>query len=506
MERFHNDWQSLVSKSKVKTLLFEFFSGVRARFGVPEVVPAPSAVKSQNGNTKCYQALWLLPTETQSMSQPLRILQIVPSISLVYGGPSQMVRGLSAALASQGVEVTVLTTNANGDAGQPPLDVPLDKPIEQDGYQVRYFRCSPFRRYKFSVDLLRWLWNHAGEFNLAHIHALFSPVSTAAATVARHRKLPYILRPLGTLDPADLRKKRRLKQVYGLLLERPNLAGAAGIHFTSLQEAKVSERFGTSTRDLVIPLGVEPPQPSGLRPACSHSLRPLSLTLSYELRLPREEQERIMASTTEEQGEEMLSKGKARTELGIPDDQPLVLFMSRIDPKKGLDLLIPALERLLAEGLNFHFVLAGTNPQDPDYEKQIQEQVKASPLSSRSAIAGFVTGELKAALLQDADLFVLSSYYENFGIAVAEAMVAGTPVVISNQVYIWEEVKNAEAGWVSACEVDALTECLREALQNAGERQRRGANARHYALRNYSWDAIAQQMIQAYRQILEVKR
>jgi glycosyltransferase involved in cell wall biosynthesis len=180
--------------------------------------------------------------------------------------------------------------------------------------------------------------------------------------------------------------------------------------------------------------------------------------------------------------------------------------MSRIDPKKGLDLLIPALERLLAEGLNFHFVLAGTNPQDPDYEKQIQEQVKASPLSSRSAIAGFVTGELKAALLQDADLFVLPSYYENFGIAVAEAMVAGTPVVISNQVYIWEEVKNAEAGWVSACEVDALTECLREALQDAEERQRRGANARDYALRNYSWDAIAQQMIQAYRQILEVKR
>ncbi|HEY9652747.1 MAG TPA: hormogonium polysaccharide biosynthesis glycosyltransferase HpsP [Coleofasciculaceae cyanobacterium] len=391
----------------------------------------------------------------------MRILQIVPSISLVYGGPSQMVQGLSTALASQGVEVTVLTTDSNGDVGQPPLDVPLDRPVEQNGYQVRYFRCSPFRRYKFSLDLLRWLWEHASEFDLAHIHALFSPVSTAAATVARQRKLPYILRPLGTLDPADLRKKRQLKQLYAALLERPNLAGAAGIHFTSTQEAKISERFGTNAPDIVIPLGVTP------------------------LAMP--------------------PKGQARTQFGIPDNQPLVLFMSRIDTKKGLNLLIPALEKLLAEGLKFRFVLAGTNPQDPNYERQIQEQVKASAISPHTTITGFVTGELKAALLQDADLFVLPSYYENFGIAVAEAMVAGIPVVISDQVYIWEDVQSAEAGWVCPCEVEALTQKLREALQTVGEQQRRGDNARNYALQHYSWDAIAQQTIHTYQDILQVE-
>lgn len=398
------------------------------------------------------------------MSQPLRILQIIPSISLVYGGPSQMVKGLSSALASQGVDVTVLTTDSNGDVGQPPLDVPLDQPVEQDGYQVRYFRCSPFRRYKFSLDLLRWLWHEARGFDLAHIHALFSPVSTAAAAIARRKKLPYILRPLGTLDPADLQKKRQLKQIYAALWERPNLASAAGIHFTSAQEAKISERFGIQTQDLVIPLGVTPlvtPPP-----------------------------------------------GEARRQLGISEHTPLLLFMSRLDPKKGLNLLIPALERLLVGATHesplpdFHLVLAGANPQDPDYESQISEQIKASPLSSCTTITGFVTGSLKAGLLQDADLFVLPSYYENFGIAVAEAMVAGTPVVISDQVHIWEEVKSTEAGWVCTCEVNALTECLRESLQDAGERQRRGMKGQEYALKNYSWDAIAQQMIQVYWQIL----
>lgn len=388
----------------------------------------------------------------------MKILQIVPSISLIYGGPSQMVMGLSAALAERGVEVTILTTDSNGDFGQAPLDVPLNTPVPQDGYEVRYFRCYPFRRYKFSLDLLRWLWAHAGDYDVAHIHALFSPVTSVAAMIARQKKLPYLLRPLGTLDPADLQKKRQLKKIYAALLEKPNLAGAAGVHFTSKEEAKISERFGTNPPDIVIPLGVK------------------------SLKMP--------------------AQGESRRRWGIPDDKPLLLFMSRIDPKKGLDLLIPALEKLLASGVNFYFVLAGTNPQDPDYEKQICEEVKTSTLSSCTTITGFVTGELKAALLQDADLFVLPSYYENFGIAVAEAMVAGTAVVISDRVHIWEDVKGADAGWVCGCEVSALTEVLREALMALGEQERRGKNAREYALTNYSWDAIANQMIQAYQEVL----
>ena len=371
-----------------------------------------------------------------------------------------MVLGLSQALADQGVDVTLITTNSNGDAGQAPLDVPLEQPLEQDGYRIIYFRCSPFRRYKFSLGLLRWLATHAQEYNIAHIHALFSPVSTAAATVARMKSLPYILRPLGTLDPADLRKKRQLKQLYGTFLEKPNLAGAAGVHFTSEQEAKISERFGVPTRDIVIPLGVQLPQ-----------LPPL---------------------------------GQARQLLEIADGQPLILFMSRIDPKKGLDLLIPALETLV-ERFNFHFVLAGANPQDPDYEQSIQAQIKASRLAQRTTIAGFVEGDFKLGLLQDADLFVLPSYYENFGIAVAEAMAVGTPVVISDQVHIWKEVKNYRAGWVTACEQETLTQALHQALLDVQERRERGENARQLVQEKYSWSAIAQTMIEVYQKLANGK-
>lgn len=397
----------------------------------------------------------------------MRILQIIPSVSLVYGGPSQMVLGLSATLVRQGVQVTIITTDANGDIGQPPLAVPLNQPLEQAGYQIIYFRCSPFHRYKFSISLFQWLNLHAKEFDLAHIHALFSPISTLSATLARYHRLPYILRPCGMLDPADLRKKKKLKEIYASLLEKPNLAGAAAIHFTSHQEAKISERFGLQTqkKDLVIPLGIS----AELLEADFHS----GATSTVFPQFP-----------------------------DIPWQKNTILFMSRIEPKKGLDLLIPALEILLKEGIDFHFILAGSNSQDARYEVQIQSQIRSSPLGERTTIAGFVTGDLKVALLQTVDLFVLPSYYENFGIAVAEAMACGTPVVISDQVHIWEDVRQAEAGWVGPCAIDAIASLIRTALQNPEERKRRGQQAKQYAKTHYSWDAIAHQTVLAYQRIL----
>lgn len=390
------------------------------------------------------------------MEKPLKILQIVPSISLVYGGPSQMVRGFSQALAAAGANVTIATTDSNGDVDEAPLAVPLHQPVAEDGYTVWYFRCAPFRRYKFSTGLLRWLWHHAHEYDVAHVHALFSPVSSLAATLLRWRGVPYLLRPLGTLDPADLQKKRQLKQLYAAVLERPNLAGAAGIHFTTAQEAAVSERFGTSTEDVVLPLGVVP--------------------------LPAVE-----------------APIAVRDRFQIPGDRPILLFMSRLDPKKGLDLLIPALETLHREGLDFQLMLCGANPQDRQYEQAIHARIQASPLQTRTTLTGFVSGDLKTALLQAADLFVLPSYYENFGIAVAEAMLAGLPVVISNQVHIWQDIEGSESGWICDCTELSLTSQLQMALTSPENRAQRGQNAQHYAEKHYSWEAIAQQAIAVYQ-------
>jgi glycosyltransferase involved in cell wall biosynthesis len=386
----------------------------------------------------------------------MKILQIVPSISLVYGGPSQMVLGLSAALAKLGQDVTIITTDSNGDTGETPLDVPLGVPVDQNGYQIYYFRCSPFRRYKFSLSLFTWLANNAKNYDIAHIHALFSPVSSISASIARSRQLPYILRPLGTLDPADLGKKRQLKQIYATFLEKPNLAAAAGVHFTSQQECQISERFGTKINDIVIPLGID----------------------SFE--------------KPEDQG----------SDFNIPQDKPIILYMSRLDPKKGLDLLLPSLETLLQRGLDFHFVLAGGNPQDREYENRVKNQIETSILAKNSTITGFVTGKVKNSLLAQADLFVLPSYYENFGIAVAEAMAAGIPVVISDRVDLHPAVQEAAAGWITPCNREELTNTLETALTHPEIRQQRGKNAQDLVLNKYSWDAISEQMLTVYKNLV----
>ncbi len=398
--------------------------------------------------------------------KPLKILQIVPSISLVYGGPSQMIRGLSAAIAQQPAtavsQVTILTTDSNGDVDEASLDVPLGTPVAEDGYEVIYFRCSPFRRYKFSTGLLSWLWANAHRYDIAHIHALFSPVSTTAATVCRWKNLPYIMRPLGTLDPADLQKKKQIKKIYASLLECPNLAGAAAIHFTSDLESKVSERFGVSTPGKVIPLGVALPT------------------------LP----------------ERSASQLAIRKRFDIPAERPIILFMSRVDPKKGFDLLLPALDNFYQDGKPFHFLLCGANPQDRAYETRIKKQVESSAWAKQATVVGFVSGELKAQILSAADVFVLPSYYENFGIAVVEAMAAKIPVVISDQVHIWPVIKESESGWVVPTEVGALTAALGEAIAQPDVRSQRGENAQRCAKENYSWEAIAQLMTTTYQQLL----
>ena len=191
-----------------------------------------------------------------------------------------------------------------------------------------------------------------------------------------------------------------------------------------------------------------------------------------------------------------------RQRFRIPTTTPILLFMSRVDPKKGFDLLLPALQQLHKNGQPFHFLLCGANPQNRDYETSIRQQIESSPWANWATLVGFVSGDLKAQILSAADVFVLPSYYENFGIAVAEAMAAQIPVVISDQVHIWPAIKESESGWVVPTQVGALAEALAEALGDDEERSHRGKNARRCAEEKYGWEAIAQLMTATYRQIL----
>ena len=290
------------------------------------------------------------------------------------GGTSQAVIEIVGALRSQGIDAEIATTNDNG---KDLLDVPLykltDQLAEYRNIPIRFFpRFSPninaIREFAFSRSLTTWLWQHINEYDLVHVHAIFSYASTVAMAIARIQKVPYINTPHGLLCKWSLQQSKLRKQIYLNVIERSNLLHSQSLHFTTQQEQEEFNLLKLNISSFILPLGV---QISTLIPDAQSQLHEL---------------------------------------LQIPDLCPILLFMSRIHPKKGLEYLIESLGKL--KEYNFALVIAGSG--EPDYVQQIQDLLVTHSISDRAHLVGFVEGEIKNLYLQGSDLFTLTSHSENF--------------------------------------------------------------------------------------------
>ena len=181
----------------------------------------------------------------------------------------------------------------------------------------------------------------------------------------------------------------------------------------------------------------------------------------------------------------------AHPEIG---DRPIVLFLGRLNFKKGLDVLARAFAGA-ARACDAHLVVAGP---DDGMGAKVGAWVDSFGLRGRTTFTGMVAGADKLALLADADLFVLPSYSENFGIAVIEAMACGVPVAISDRVNLWREVAGADAGWVTPPRAEPFQAALVEALSNLGEAREKGARGRRLVTDRFQWSRIAAALEQAY--------
>ncbi|QLE51310.1 glycosyltransferase [Nostoc sp. C057] len=389
----------------------------------------------------------------------MKILHIIPSIASVRGGPSQAVIEVVKALRDENIEAEIVTTNDNGNDL---LDVPLGRRIEYNQVPVNFFkRFSPkvgsIREFAFSRELTIWLWQNVSKYDLLHVHAIFSYPSTVAMAIARFQGVPYIVRPLGQLCEWSLQQSSRKKQIYLQLIEKANLNYSKSIHFTSKQEQQEASQLNLSSPSFILPHGVDIPN---INPNARQHLR------EY---------------------------------LNLPADEPIVLFLSRLHPKKGLDYLIPALGKL--SDYRFTFVLAGSG--DPNYESEIQSLLAINNIHNCTHLAGFVKGEIKDLFLQGADLFALTSYSENFGVAVLEALSAGIPVIVTPGVALANLVAQENLGYVAEFDITAIAAAIQQVLDCPEEAQKRGDRARKFILENYTWDRIASKLISVYTDIIE---
>jgi len=369
-----------------------------------------------------------------------------------------MVRGL----AESGVEVDVLTTDGNGstDSSTLALDDSGSPGIADHTAAVNYVH---FRRnlqfYKVSVSMTRWLARNVERYDLVHVHALFSYASTTSCWVAFKHHVPYVVRPLGVLNRWGMENRRkRLKRLSFDLVERRILRNAAAIHYTSRQEQIEAEGAGVATPPYIIPLGID---------------------ISEFECLPHPDL--FFAEFPKASG------------------RKVILFLSRLDAKKGLDMLLPAFAAVHREDPASLLVIAGTG--DQAYVARLRELAEGLEISEHVIWAGFLSGQEKLAALAAASVFVLPSYSENFGIAAVEALAAGLPCVISDQVGIAPDVDEFEAGSVVPCRVPDLAGALQRMMSEPQLRSRTGANARRLARNRFSTQAMTEALVMLYQGI-----
>jgi glycosyltransferase involved in cell wall biosynthesis len=389
------------------------------------------------------------PSET---AMPIRVLHVAPYFApaFVYGGPPRSIHALCKALVAAGVAVDVMTTTANG-RGQP-LPSATSTPRTFDGVDARYF----------PIGTPSWLWRapaldaavdaEIDRYDVVHVHGLWHWPGWYAAAAARRAGIPYVISPRGMLEPEALAMHRLRKAAAYHVIERRNLEAAALLHATSPREAATLEARRFGPRVFLASNGVDPDAVTCADPA------------------------------------------PALRRLGFDPAGRFVLYLGRIHPIKRLDLLAAAAGLLRARDVTI--VIAG--PDEAGCRAAVGPLFEAAGLPTRWV--GPVEGEQKAALLTGARALVLCSDSESFGLSVAEAMAAGTPVVTTDTCP-WHEAAAADAGFSVPQTADAIANALDDVLADPPRARAMGARGRALVLERYAWRSAAATIALEYEKL-----
>ena len=387
----------------------------------------------------------------------MRVLFVTESLSLSQNtGVAAAVVALARTLNQQNINVELAA----------PTQVNNREETEAflDGLVAHLFN-QPFALPRTVVPALGWfLSEKLPDFDLIHVHGLWRYPQWVATRLAQRLNIPYIVSPHGMCEPFEMARKGWKKKIYFNLVERHTLRGAAAIHAITNAEKDDCEQLQTCSHIRVIPNGVD------IYPPLSNHL--MERYLLHELAL-------------------------------VPPENPVLLFMGRLHPKKGLDLLIPAFAQVLQRHPQARLVLAGPDPVG--YRENLIKLAHSFHVQDRVLFPGMVTDLYKRALLQRADLFALPSYSEGFSVAVLEALAAVKPVVISQHCY-FNEVLSAGCGRVVDNSVSQLAEALSDLLDlDCPTRAIVGQRGRELIEQEYTWPSIGRQMCDLYNSVSKTR-
>jgi glycosyltransferase involved in cell wall biosynthesis len=352
----------------------------------------------------------------------MRILEIIGSVDPRQGGVIEGVLRQSDLRARRGLQTQIVSLDC------PHAPWVRDCPVKAFGLGPCRpdFRGSPWQRYGYTPQLVPWLRKHATDYDMVVVNGLWNYASLASRRVLPRSAVPYIVFPHGMLDPwfrVGRPLKHIAKQMHWWISEGPLLANAGAVLFTSEDEM---------TRAM-------------------NAFRP------YDVR------GRVVGyGTADLEGDCTSQRAAFRCAVSALADRPFLLFLGRIDRKKGCDILVEAFARIASAHPELDLVVAGPDPLG--LRATIEATALAAGMAARIHWPGMLSGDVKWGALRDCAALVLPSHQENFGVVVAEALAAGRPVLISDQVNIWREVKAAGAGMISTADVDGTSRMLRDFL------------------------------------------
>ena len=385
----------------------------------------------------------------------MKVLIVIPSIGSIYGGPSQTVKGLAQALGKLNLDVDIVTTNANGSAT---LDVPLQTWITEESYRIQYFSYWGWGDYKMSWSLSRWLFQHVNSYDLVHTNAVFSLPNLPAYWACQLHKVPYVITPHGMLESWAMSYKAWKKHFFYTLFEKSALQKAGAIQIIGFPEADSVKSLGIGTPLVFVPNGIH--------------------RQDFE-KLPDPE---VFYQQFPE------TRGKN-----------LILFLGRVDPKKGLDLLATAFAQVLVQFPRSHLVIAG--PDNIGFLPKAQAFFAESNCLDAVTFTGMLTGSLKYAALAAANVYVAPSYSEGFSMSVLEGMASGLPCTITTGCN-FPEAAAARAAYVVNVNAAEIALTLTECLNDPQQAKETGDRARKFIFEKYTWERIAIEMLEVYTAIV----